>query len=154
MAPPSFGGADGIVGRASVLTPPMEEPKISDNLPPLPAPPGSAPLSKRAVQPQIAVGASSDRVIRVKSGQARFLTFRRNILSVYFSNTAVMDARALNGALCGCHGNGCGRFDSGRQCGAEPDGCHRALRDFHHQSGASHAQHLRFFWIRTQPNRL
>lgn len=78
---------------------PHEEPSLSGSQP-IPARGSNlfpiAPWTRQ--QPQVAPqrGRESGRDIHVRVGLARFLRFSQNILSVYFSDPSVMDARALN----------------------------------------------------------
>ncbi len=92
---PALAGAreSGLPGGLTSRLPAPEVPNLSENYPlPPRLPPGSTrfPIQTRPLQRP-----DSARTIRVATGLARFLSFRQNILSVYFSNTSAMDARAL-----------------------------------------------------------
>lgn len=103
---PTLRGASG--GLPEGLRVRAPEPSLSENLP--------IPVRNRSLFP-ITTGAAqrtsprpeSGRTIRVTAGLARFLGFSQNILSVYFSNTGVMDARALTARTVAVTGSAPGR---------------------------------------------
>ena len=90
--------------------PPREEPSVSRNLPIPTRGSDSFPVGPwTRPQSQLAPSRAQGRNIPVAAGLARFLGFRQNILSVYFSNPQVMDARALTARSLAVTGTAPGR---------------------------------------------
>ncbi len=83
-------------GVPSGMAPLPSPPRVSPSLPPPARTPGRAPFPTRAGLPQNLPSGVPIKVINVNKGLASLLSFQRNILSVYFSDATVMDARAIN----------------------------------------------------------
>lgn len=109
LAPlPALRGNDVPPGRSTLPTglapvmPEANEPQITPILPqPSRLPSGnaafpSAPATPRQVRSMGGNAATPGRSINVTQGLARLMSFNRNILSVFFSDINVMDARAMN----------------------------------------------------------
>lgn len=83
-------------GVPSGMAPLPAPPRVSPSLPPPARTPARSPFPTRAGLPQNLPSGVPIKVINVNKGLASLLSFQRNILSVYFSDATVMDARAIN----------------------------------------------------------
>jgi Flp pilus assembly secretin CpaC len=86
-----------------VLPPPS---RLPNGRAPFPSAPTWTRSRAQSVAPRTR---NTGRTITVSQGLARFVTFQQNILSVYFSNVAVMDARALTARAVAITGTAPGR---------------------------------------------
>ncbi|MDF2441722.1 MAG: pilus assembly protein CpaC, partial [Abditibacteriota bacterium] len=105
---PALRGNDVPIGRSTLpsgmapVIPEPSEPHITPILPqPSRLPSGNAAFPSAPATPRQVRSISNNvgvtgRSINVTQGLARFLSFRENILSVFFSDVNVMDARAMN----------------------------------------------------------
>ncbi len=84
----------GLPGGLTSTAPTPEMPNLSESVPIPAIVPSRASLFPIQTK-QLQKPSNGGRTIHVTAGLARFVGFRQNILSVYFSNTNAMDARAL-----------------------------------------------------------
>jgi Flp pilus assembly secretin CpaC len=101
LSPGAAGGSSGAQGLPGGLT--AEMPVEVSPIVPQPARLGQArevfpsvPTWTAQRQAATARARNTGRTISVAQGLARFLSFRQNIISVFFSDDVVMDARAMN----------------------------------------------------------
>jgi len=80
----------------SGMAPLPSPPRVSPSLPPPVRTPARSPYPTQAGMPRNLPSGAPIKVINVTKGLASLLSFQRNILSVYFSDAVVMDARAIN----------------------------------------------------------
>lgn len=83
-------------GVPSGMPPLPAPPRVSPSLPPPMRAPAHAPYPTNKGLPQNLPSGVPIKIINVNKGLASLLSFQRNILSVYFSDATVMDARAIN----------------------------------------------------------
>ncbi len=99
LAAPSTPGAapsGAPIGVPSGMAPLPAPPRVSPSLPPPARRPARSPYPVRNGMPRNAPADVPIRIVTVTKGLASLLSFRSNILSVYFSDATVMDARAVN----------------------------------------------------------
>ena len=107
--PPLEGPATTVAGVPSGMAP-VSPPQVSPPLPPpsrmpsRPAFPTSPSLPRDLKTSGVPI-----KIVNVTKGLASLLSFQRNILSVYFSDATVMDARAINARTLAVTGVGIGK---------------------------------------------
>lgn len=89
---------------------PVSPPQVSAPLPPPSRMPNTPAFPTRSGLPRnMRTSGVPIRTVNVTKGLASLLSFQRNILSVYFSDAVVMDARAINARTLAVTGTGVGK---------------------------------------------
>jgi Flp pilus assembly secretin CpaC len=89
---------------------PVSPPQVSAPLPPPSRMPNTPAFPTRSGMPRnMRTSGVPIRTVNVTKGLASLLSFQRNILSVYFSDATVMDARAINARTLAVTGGGVGK---------------------------------------------
>lgn len=110
-APESLSGApNGTSSGVPSGMAPVSPPQVSAPLPPPSRLPNTPAFPTRTGLPRnMRTSGVPIRTVNVTKGLASLLSFQRNILSVYFSDATVMDARAINARTLAVTGTGVGK---------------------------------------------
>jgi Flp pilus assembly secretin CpaC len=109
--PVASGGAPSSVPSGlAPIAPPVTPPQVSPSLPPPSRTPERPPFKATPAMPKSVPSSGVPiKMVTVTKGLASLLSFQRNILSVYFSDATVMDARAINARTLAVTGVGAGK---------------------------------------------
>ena len=119
-------------GMAPVSPPQVSPPQVSPPLPPPSRMPSHPAFPTSPVLPRdMKTSGVPIKIVNVTKGLASLLSFQRNILSVYFSDATVMDARAINARTLAVTGVGIGKSTLAVFTAANNDDAVGQLHMFH-----------------------